>query len=133
MAGVFNFCPGSLVPETLVPEQLSVMSLNGWTFSAKPNVPYQKSFKVTLHGLRWYLNADGTFDRLSDRQHNARVLEEFYEKNGTWDSFDWFHPHFGNLKVRFKALVQIPAAISNSGGLCNPLEITLIHHNPGYT
>ena len=133
MAGTFNFCPTTLVPEVLPPEPIGVMSMNGWAFSAKPNVPYQKSFKVTLHGLIWYLNSDGTFDRLTDRKHNARALEEFYELHGTWDSFDWYHPHLGALQVRFKAAVTIPAAIPNSGGLCNPLEITLIHNNPGYT
>lgn len=129
MAGVFDFCPNSLVPETLPPEPMSGMSLNGWNFSAKPTVPYQKSFKVTLHGLNWYLNPDGTFDRLKNRTYNARSLEEFYETHGTWANFSWFHPHLGNLQVRFKASVAIPAAIPNSGGLCNPLEITLVHHN----
>lgn len=133
MSGTFDFCPKSLVPETLPPEPASGMSLNGWNFSAKPTVPYQKTFKVTLHGLQWYLNVDGTFDRLKNRTYNARVLEEFYEKMGTWDNFSWFHPHLGALQVRFKSSVIIPAAIPNSNGLCNPVEITLVHHNASFT
>ena len=132
MSGVFDFCAGSLVPELLPPDPVGVLSLNGWAFAVKPSVPYQKSFRVTLHGLQWFLNPDGTFDRLTKRQYNARVLEEFYEAKGNWDNFSWFHPHLGSMQVRFKSSVQIPAAIFNSGGVCNPVEITLIQHNPGY-
>lgn len=133
MAGTFNFCPTSLVPETLPPEPSAIMSMNGWAFSAKPTVPYQKTFKVTLYGMRWYLNSNGTFDTTSDPTHNARALEQFYETNGVWDNFLWVHPHLGSLTVRFKAAVMIPAGLTNSNGLCAPLEITLLHHNPSFT
>ena len=132
MAGTFNFCPTTLVPETMPPEPSVIMSLNGWAFSAKPTVPYQKTFKVTLYGLRWYLNNDGTFNTATDPTRNARVLEQFYETNGAWDNFAWQHPHFGSLVVRFKAAVILPAAIPNSNGLCPPVEITLVHHNPSF-
>lgn len=132
MSGTFSFCPTSQVVELIPPESVSGISLNGWNFSAKPTVPYQAKWKVMLYGLRWYLQSNGTFDSTTDPTHNARALEIFYQNNQTWDSFTWSHPHIGSLTVRFAAPVVIPAAEPNSGGLIAPVEINLIHHNPGY-
>jgi hypothetical protein len=134
MAGTFNFCPKSLVPELLPPEPVSGMSLNGWNFSSKPTVPFQRSWRVTLHGLRWFLNSStGLFDNATQPTLNAKLLEEFYQSNGTWDSFTWTHPHItGALTVRFKSVVQIPAGIPNSGGLCNPVEVNFVEHNASW-
>lgn len=133
MAGTFDFCPTSQVPEIIPPEPVQGITMNGWNFSAKPTVPYQKKFRVMLHGLRWYLQSNGLFDTTTDLTHNARVLELFYEQNGTWDSFTWAHQHLGSLTVRFAAPVVVPAALPNSGGLIDPVEITLVHHDPAYT
>lgn len=132
MAGTFNFCPTSLVPELLPPEPVKGMSMNGWNFSSKPTVPYQPKWKVTLEGMRWYLQSNGLFDVTTDLTHNARVLEVFYQTNQTWDSFAWTHPHIGALTVRFAEPVTIPKAIPNSNGLIEMVEVTLVQHNPGY-
>lgn len=133
MSGTFNFCPTSLVAETLPPEPTSVSSMNGWVFTSKPKVPFLKKFRVTLHGLRWFLNTNGTYNTISQPTSNARLLEEFYQVNGAWDHFAWTHPHLGYMFCRFAEPVTVPAAKPDSGGLLEPLEITLVQHNPGYT
>lgn len=133
MAGTFDFCPNSLVPETLPPDVQPLVSMNGWTFASKPSVPYAKRFKVTLHGLRWYLQTNGLFDVATDPTRNARRLEQFYETNGTWDKFTWVHPHFGSMNVRFASPVSVPMGIANSNGLVSAFEINLLHHDPAYT
>lgn len=133
MAGTFNFCPNSLVPELLPPEAPTLMTFNGWTFSSKPTTPFQSSWKVTLYGLQWYLNSDGTFNLTTNPTRNAAALEKFYRDNQTWDNFAWKHPHIATtMQVRFKSPVIVPAAIPNSNGLCDAVEVYLIHHNPGY-
>ena len=133
MAGTFDFCPNRMVPTTKPPaSQGKGMTMNGWFFSAKPNVPYQKSFTVKLQGLTWYLQPDGLYDSATNPQFNARRLELFYETNGTWDNFDFPHPHLGVVRCRFKEPVEVPAAIPDSGGLVEAFEIQLIHHNPGF-
>jgi hypothetical protein len=132
MSGTFDFCPGRCVPRTKPPEASKGMSMGGWFFSSRPVVPYQKSFAVKLQGIRWYLNADGTYDAATDPQFNARRLELFYEQHGTWDPFDWQHPHLGLIKVRFKEPVEVAEAIPNSGGLVEGFDIQLVHHNPGF-
>lgn len=129
----FDFCPERMVPKTLPPETSGKsVSMNGWSFSSKPNVPYQKSFNVKLNGMTWYLAGNGLFDSVTNPKFNARRLEEFYEKHGTWDPFEFPHPHFGMLICRFKTPVTVPEAMVNSDGLIEGFEVQLVHHNPGF-
>lgn len=133
MAGTFDFCPNRLVPRTRPPNVAGKgMSMNGWFFSSKPNVPYQKTFVVKLQGLTWYLQANGLYDITTNPQFNAHRLEKFYQDNGTWDNFDFPHPHLGTIRCRFAEPVEVPEATPNSGGLIEGFDITLIAHNPGY-
>jgi hypothetical protein len=130
---VFDFCPNSQVPETISPAAAEATSMNGWSFSARPSVPYQRKFKIKLYGLMWYLDPiTGLYDELTDLTHNARVLEEFYREHLTWKEFTWTHPHIGVLNVKFAEKVDVPAGIENSGGALEGLEITLIESNPGF-
>lgn len=130
---IFDFCPDTLVPETIPPEPVVGVSMNGWEFSSKPAVPYRRKFKITLHGLTWYLLPNGLYDEVTDPTHNARLLEKFYQAHEKWREFDWTHPHIGMLVVKFAAPVNVPAAIPNSGGLVSALEVTLIESNPGFS
>jgi hypothetical protein len=132
MSGEFLFCPNSLVPETIPPTPVQGVSMNGWGFSSKPAIPYQRTFRVTLHGMRWFLTASGTFDDATQQTINARWLEEFYQLNGVWDNFFWRHPHLGTMRCRFQAPLSVPAGKPNSGGLLDPLEVMLIEHNPSF-
>jgi len=131
----FDFCPNHYVPETLPREGgATTVSLGGWQFSAKPTTPYQRRFKLTLHGLRWYLDDTGIYDAATDPSFNAKRLEEFYQRNEMWNPFLFRHQHLSPVPIqcRFAAPVTVPAGEKNSGGFIAPLEVQLIHHNPGY-
>lgn len=132
MSGTFDFSPDRHVPETLPPDPIQTVSMNGWTFSAKPTVPYVRKFKITLYGMRWYLQTSGLFDSTTDPTFNARRLEAFYEANGTWDNFTYVHPHFGSMQCRFSGALTIPAALPNSAGLIDGFQVELIQYDPGY-
>lgn len=130
---VWDFCPGRMVPRTKPPQATVGVSMNGWQFSSRPTVPFQKTFLVKLHGLTWYLNdASGLFDPLTDARFNARRFEQFYEEHGTWKPFTFPHPHFGNILCRFAAAPEVPEGIPNSGGLIEGFDVQLVEHNPGY-
>lgn len=133
MAEVFNFCPTSQVPETLPRELDTVLTMNGWQFTAKPTTPYQRKFRLKLFGLRWILDpVSGLYDSLTTPEINARTLELFYERHEMWLPFDWTHQHLGLMSCRFAAPIVVPAAPQGNNGLIEPLEVTLIHHNPGF-
>jgi len=131
---VFNFCPDRNVPETLPRDApQTTMSMNGWQFSSRPTTPYQRKFKLTLHGLRWYLDpVTGLYNYTTDPLFNARALERFYESHETWAPFTLKHQHFGDLTARFATPLTVPAGEQNSGGFIKPVEVMFIHHNPGY-
>lgn len=106
--------------------------MRGWHFSAKPSTPYQRKFRVTLFGLRWFLNSSGTYDDVTDPKHNARLLELFYQQNQTWSEFSWNHPHLGELQVRFAEPVNVPRGVANGQGLVEEMEVMLVEWNPSY-
>lgn len=134
MAGTFDFCVATRVAEELPPEETSITSMNGWQYSSKPKTPYRPSFKVTLHGLRWYLNAGGNaLDLTTNLDKNAGRLLQFYKARRMWDTFTYNHEYLGAITVRFEKPVTIPAALPNSRGLIAPLEIQLVQHNPSWT
>lgn len=131
----FTFCKDSLVPETLARENVNVVSLGGWQFTARPTTPFQRKFKVMLHGLHWYLNsADSRYDVVTDPDNNARLLELFYEEHEMWKPFLWVHPHlnYEPIECRFQSPVNVPAGLSNSNGLIQAFEINFVENNPGY-
>lgn len=107
--------------------------MNGWDFVAKPQVPYKAKWKVTLDGLKWYLNATGDgLDTTTDPEHNAGRLLMFYRSHRQHVVFQYQHEYLGLLNVRFAEPVQLPKAIPNSSGLVDRMEVTIVHHNPGY-
>lgn len=129
----FNFSPGRLVPETMPPEPMTGMTMNGWSFSSRPNVPYQRRFRLKLYGLRWYLDPVTDFyDATINPNFNANNLEQFYSRHQTWNPFSFTHPHLGALTVRFAQAVQVPPSPEGSNGWLEAVEVMMIHHNPGY-
>ena len=131
----FDFCPDSQVPVMMPREASEGSSFNGWNFAAKPTTPFQRSWKLTLHGLYWVLDdVTGHFDNVTNPTINAKRLEEFYQTHETHEPFDWQHPHIaGTIQVRFKERVEIPAGEMNSNGLIAPFDVMLVEHNPGYS
>lgn len=122
----FSFCPERQVPETLARETSNTVTMNGWMFAARPVSPMQRRFRVRLHGLRWYLNTDDTYDATTNPTFNARALELFYEEHEQWKTFQWNHPHLGLLQVKFAAPVNVPAAPAGNDGMLEALEINLV-------
>lgn len=109
------------------------MSMNGWPFTAKPKVPYQREFKVTLQGLRWYLNVGGTaLDETTDTKKNVGRLLRFYRDHRLWDSFLYNHEYLGAIRVRFSKPVTVPKGLGDTGGKLDSIEVNLIEHNPSF-
>lgn len=134
MPETFGFSPNSQVASIVPREAGGGINLNGWQFSSRPTSPFQRRFKVVLHGLRWYLNGTtGYFDTTTAPTLNARLLEEFYSRHETWQEFNWYHPHLNTtFLVKFANPVIVPPGAVNSGGFIEPLEVMFIESNPGY-
>lgn len=131
MAGTFDFCDTSRVIEEIAPESPAGTDMNGWTFTAKPAIPYRRTFKVTLHGMRWYLNGS-VLDITTNPKKNIGRLLKFYRDNQRWDVFALNHEYLGSILCQFAGAVNPPKAIASSNGLVEPFEVQLVHYNPGY-
>ena len=127
----FEFCKNSRVAEVIAPEEPKVKDFNGWDYTPTPVVPYRRSFKITLEGLRWYTNEDG-LDVTTDPEHNAGRLEKFYEEHRLHVPFVFNHEYLGLIELRFSNPLNVPKAMQNSQGLLEPLEFTAMHHNPSF-
>lgn len=131
--GTFDFAPGTTVWEEMQPPETAVVSFRGWDFTAKPSTPYRPNYKLSLRGMRWYLNAAGTALDLTTNPHtNAGRLRAFYIANRTWASFYYTHEVLGTALYKFVSPVQIPPALVNSGGLIDTFEVMIVQVNPGY-
>lgn len=127
----FDFCNTSRVAEELPPQEQPTMSMNGWPFTSKPKVPYQREFKVTLDGLKWYLNVGGTaLDETTDTTRNVGRLLRFYRDHRLWDSFLYNHEYLGIIRVRFSKPVTVPKAKGDTGGKLDSVEVNLVEHSP---
>lgn len=133
MSGTFDFAPNSRVWEEIAPPEVSATSFRGWEFTSKPAVPYRPTYKITLYGMRWYLNSGGTaFDTTTNPTMNAGRLRAFYIANRTWDNFTFVHETLGSMAMKFAAPVQIPPAMGESGGVIDKFEVLLVPNNPAY-
>jgi hypothetical protein len=130
---VFNFCPNSRVAELLAPEEPEVKDFNGWVYHPVPVLPFRPNFRVTLEGLKWYLNGAGTgLDTTTDPTINAGRLEAFYKTHRLFKPFNFTHEYLGTLELRFSAPLSIPKGLVNGGGAVEPLQINMIQHNATY-
>ena len=131
--GTFDFAPGTTVWEEMQPPEVSVVSFRGWDFTAKPSTPYRPTYKLSMRGMRWYLNdAGNALDTTTNPHINAGRLRAFYIANRTWASFYYTHEVLGTALYKFVTPVQIPPAIANSGGLIDTFEVMIVQVNPGY-
>lgn len=128
---IFDFCPNTRVVEEVSPEEISPIKFNGWESTIRPTEPYQRTFKVTLEGLRWYLGPKA-LDEATNPEINVGRLLSFYRRHRQYKPFWLHHEYLGPIQCRFKSAVNVQKALPNSGGLVDQVEITMIHHNPRY-
>ena len=100
---------------------------SSWDFASKPESPYQREFSLKLQGLRYYFNPDTGFPDGTQRPAlNALLLQQFYERHGTWKSFAYRHPVLNWVKVRFKDPLDLPYGLKGGDGIIDEVEITLV-------
>lgn len=123
MTDTFNFPYHTFA--TKYPEDQSTKTFGGgWSFSATPRNPIFKHVILTMNGLRFYQNANGSISNTLNPTKNALTLQQFYEVHRQNKVFIYPHPVFGNMSVRFLNPVEVPAVGSN--GVIPSFTITLI-------
>lgn len=96
----------------------------GYEFSSSPQLPLQRRFKLKFNALIWY----GPTDNTTDAVNNAKNFDEFYARNLTHKKFNYVHPVFGTLIVKFAPDIpfEMPSSLPGANGVTEGFEITLV-------
>lgn len=98
---------------------------NSYVFTSQPNAPDQRIFNLTFPALKYY-SINGSLSSSLNEENNMLALIEFYQDHKLHKSFDFEHPLYGSLKVKFnKPLVEKPAQ-KGSNGVVIDQEVELI-------
>lgn len=114
--------------ETKYPDSsVRVQFGKSWTFTAPPDAPDQRGFSLTLKGMKYYVNLDGSINATTGSDiNNLAALETFYQTVRLFDDFHFPHPIYGTLVCRFNKPLQIPKGIPGGLGVVEDMTIELI-------
>lgn len=107
--------------ELVYPEEgMSVQYGNSYVFNSAPTAPSQRTFKLAMEGIQYFLNTDNSIyagDVLTDDPmhyaRNAKRLDDFYVEHKQWKNFIFPHPIYGNVTCRFGKPLTLPKLIGN--------------------
>lgn len=73
----------------------------GYEFASKPKGLDQLTLTLNYAGMFWFLNPNGTLDKVSNPTINMALLVDFYESKRLYEKFLYDCPGRGLLTVRF--------------------------------
>lgn len=125
----FNF-PYHGNPE-MTPEEnnSSIILKDGFRFDPEPSEPIIRVFSLNFPVMAYRVLPDGAPDVQGTLvpEFNIMSLWQFYVRHGTWKTFTYPHPVFGNVTVKFNAPFTLPAVEGNLGMVKNT-QVTLREH-----
>lgn len=100
----------------------------GYQFSSVPQLPQQRTFRLTFKAMVYFLHTDGTLDHTGGTAGlNMQALIDFYEAH-RGVTFIYPHAAYGNINVQFAAGTQfeVPKPLEGGNGVTDGLEIFLV-------
>ena len=125
----FNFPFHGTPAMTTDDNSTSITLKGGFKFSAEPSEPILRIFTLTFPVMGYEFLPNGDPDALGtlNTEHNVLSLWEFYKKHGTWKTFTYPHPAFGDVTVKFDTPFTIPQVTGNQGKVSS-IEVKLREH-----
>lgn len=99
---------------------------SSYDFSLPNTTPSLRVYTLNIPVLRYYFNADGTLDLLTNRGVNIAWIEWMYNIHKLDRFFLLTHPVYGDVKVRFKEPLKIPKGKSGGQACVEALEFQLV-------
>jgi hypothetical protein len=121
---VFNF-PYHKVEKAYPETGGSLKFGESYEFRSAPTAPDQVVYTLSMMGMRYYRNSNGTFNRTINPTTNILFLEDFYNTQKRYKKFQYVHDTDGTVVVRFKDPLKIPTAIEGGTGLLPEFTLTL--------
>lgn len=95
---------------TIHPDAAYKVTMGGsYDFVSKPDAPPQRIFILHFDAMIWAINAGTGFpDASVTPTYNYKALRNFYETVQTYERFNYPHPEFGTIVVRFDRPLEDP-------------------------
>lgn len=126
----FDF-PWHKVAEDNPDSGVGVQFGNSYEFRAGPTAPLQRTFTITMQGMRVYTQSDGvtidsTTNGTSGRKDNIMTLYAFWQTHKQHVPFVYNHPLHGAMNCRFKTPLRLPTPVDGGSGLYPNFEMQFI-------
>jgi len=105
---------------------LRVQFGNSWTFVAPPTAPDQRIFTLKYPTMYYYVDSGGAIDYTKNPKMNFGVLEQFYQTHRLYKKFDYVHPVYGLIVVRFHQPLIVPEGMPGGTGALQSFEVKLV-------
>lgn len=97
----------------------------GWSFASKPKGPNQVTYRLKFRLMKFFLNPDGSFDKVTQPAINMALLEDFYLAHQLYEPFTYPHPALGNITVRFARPLEY-SIMEEGHGATEPFQLELL-------
>ncbi len=116
------------IPTTEYPESGDRLQFGGsYTFSSAPTSPDQRIITLHFQEMRNYVDkTTGVVDVLTNPKSNFYRLELFYQRHRLWKSFNYRHPQYGMLVVRFSKPLKTPKKQEGFNGILEGFTVELM-------
>lgn len=114
--------------ETVYPESSVRLQFGkSWTFTAPPDAPDQRTFKLYLTGMKYYVDENKVIDEETNASiNNLAVLDNFYQEVRMYTWFNFNHPVYGTLVCSFNKPLTIPKGVEGGNGVVEDFEVELL-------
>jgi len=121
----FNF-PIHTIEKVYPQTGVGVKFGNSYEFRSPSPAPDQVEYRLSMKGLKYFFNSNGTLNRTINPTRNILFLEDFYLAHKLHAKFLYVHQADGTVTVRFKNPLIIPTAYATGRGELPPFEVILI-------
>ena len=97
-----------------------------YTFTAEPDAPDQRLFKLTFDGMQFFTDGNGDLEDTTHLETNMYRMINFYKAHKLHTTFNYTHPVHGVLVVKFNKPLPEPKGIKAGNGVLEGFEVELI-------
>lgn len=94
--------------------------------TSPPDSPDQREFKLGFTGMQFFVDGTGVVEIVTEVQRNMKVMIDFYILHKLHLSFNYIHPVYGQVVVKFNQPLPEPKGIKGGLGVIEDFEVTLI-------
>jgi hypothetical protein len=97
-----------------------------YLFTATPDSPDQRMFKLGFQAMQFFTDSDGSLNSATEPAINMKRLIDFYQTHKLHKSFNYNHPVYGIVEVKFNKPLPEPKGAGFGYGVVEAFEVELV-------